>query len=374
MNKHNTSACRRQQGAYLVMFGGLLLLLTGFAVLAIDIGRIFIVRSELQNVADAAALSGANCLTRQSGLGTTDCSTAMATTLNWTQATANAQAQLSQNQVDNRSISSSDGGHVITAGYWNLLTRSASGGSLSTTFSPLTTYDKPAISVKVSKGTGQNGGPIVMLTRLMFGGSDVPMSATAVAVISSPGSVISGSLIPMVINQCLFNTYWNSSTNMPYNATATTLAGVPQVIGTPWVFRIGSSYHYGSCDSGQWTSFGVNSNAASYVAGLITNGNSTALSIGDATYIQSGTKTSNYNDLQIDIGKDVLVPVVNYPTGLDSVGTSIPIVAFAMFHITDVQGGSGKYIEGYFKKGLSVGGSSGIGPSYGSYTPPRLAY
>ncbi len=376
---NDTSGWRCQQGSYLVIFGGLLLVLAGFAVLAIDIGRIFIVRSELQNAADAAALSGANCLTWQSGSGATDCGPLKAATLNWTRAAANAQAQLSQNQVDNRSISSSDGGHVITAGYWNLLTRSASGGSLSTSFSPLTTYDKPAISVKVSKATGQNGGPILMLTRLMFGGSDVPMSATAVAVISSPGSVLSGSLIPMAINQCLYDTYWNSSTNSPVTApNNSAINGVPQVSGQAVVFRIGSSYHYGSCDSGQWTTFGVNTNSASDLKGLINNGNSTAMSIGDATYIQSGTKTSAYNDLlsqyPMPAGADVLVPVVNYPTGLDSVGASIPIVAFALFHITDIQGGSGKYIQGYFKSGLSVSGSSGIGPSYGAYTPPRLAY
>jgi hypothetical protein len=100
------------------------------------------------------------------------------------------------------------------------------------------------------------------------------------------------------------------------------------------------------------------------------------LSIGDSTYIQSGTKTSGYNDLQskYSAGADVLVPVVNYATGLDGVKSSIPIVAFAMFHITAVQGDSGKYIEGYFTGGQSVSGSSGIGPSYGAYTPPRLAF
>jgi hypothetical protein len=182
----------------------------------------------------------------------------------------------------------------------------------------------------------------------------------------------------MAINKCLYDTYWNTSTNSPYVATKKTLNGVNQVVGKPWVFRIGSAYHYGSCDSGQWTSFGVDSNSASYVKGLIDNGNPTALSIGDATYIQSGTKTSNYNDLlkqyPMPAGADVLVPVVNYPSGLDGVKSSIPIVAFAVFHITDIQGGSGKYIQGYFTGGQSVSGTSGIGPSYGVYTPPRLAY
>jgi len=383
MNKFAPPTWPSQQGSIAVLFAGLLLVLTGFAVLAIDVGRVFIVRGEMQNAADAAALAGANCLTRQSAADATNCLSTMAPSLNWTRASAKSQAQLSQNQADNRSISSTGAGQVIDVGYWDLVNSRPSGGSsltspLSTTFSPIGAYDKPAIRVKVSKAVGQNGGPILMLTRLIYGGSDVPMSATSVAVVSSPAAVLAGSLIPMAINKCLYDTYWNSATNSPQTATATTLNGVSQVVGQPWVFRIGSAYHYGSCDSGQWTSFDVNTNSASYIKGLINNGNPTALSIGDATYIQSGTKTSGYNDLRSQLatqtGTDMLVPVVNYPTGLDGVQSSIPIVAFAMFHITDVQGGSGKYIEGYFTGGQTVSGASGIGPSYGIYTPPRLAY
>ncbi len=367
----------------MVLFGGLVLVLAGFAVLAIDVGRVFIVRSELQNVADSAALAGANCLTRRSAtVSPSECLSTMSSTLNWDRAGLKAQAQLSQNQADNRAILSADAGHVIDMGYWDLLNKRPSGGTLtsplSTTFSPIGVYDKPAIRVTVRKADGQNGGPILMLTRLMFGGSDVPMSATSVAVISSPGSVPAGNLIPVAINKCLFDTYWNSADNTPYNATATTLNGVTQVVGQPWVFRIGSAYHYGSCDSGQWTSFGTDSNSAKYVEGLINKGNPTALSIGDSTYIQTGAKTSNYDDLltkyPMPAGADVLVPVVNYPSGLDGVGSSIPIVAFALFRITAIEGGSGKYIQGYFKGGQTVVGTSGVGPSYGVYTPPRLAY
>lgn len=375
MNKHTTLSGRRQQGSIIVLFGGLLLVLTGFAVLAIDVGRIYIVRSELQNVADASALAGANCLTRNSStVSTTDCLNTLSAPLNWDRAVAKAQGQLGQNQADNRSISSSDAGHVIDVGYWDLLNKRPAGGTLpssalSTSFSPLGSYDKPAIRVKVSKATGQNGGPILMLTRLMFGGVDVAMSATAVAVISSPASVPAGRLIPMAINKCMYDTYWNSSSNTPYNATSVTLNGVAQVIGKPWVFDI-SNTTYGSCLSAQWTSFGVTDQSASYVDGLIANGNPTALSIGDPIFIQStGLRTSAYNKLPINA--DVILPVVT----INSQGAFTPILAFAVFHITAITTqGSIKYVEGYFKSGLTVSGSSGIGPSYGAYTPPRLAY
>ena len=162
----------------------------------------------MQNVADSSALAGANCLDRQSlGGSTTECTSINATTLNWTRASAKAIAQLGNNTAANIAISTTDAGHQVSTGYWNLLTGSPSGGTLSTTFSPLTVNDKPAVSVIITKDTGKNNGPIAMLTRMMFGGSDVPMTAKAVAVISSPGSVLPGSLIPQAINKCMFDLY-----------------------------------------------------------------------------------------------------------------------------------------------------------------------
>lgn len=50
---------QRQSGAVLVMLGVTLVVLLGFAALAIDLGRTYLVRTELQNAADAAALAGA---------------------------------------------------------------------------------------------------------------------------------------------------------------------------------------------------------------------------------------------------------------------------------------------------------------------------
>jgi Flp pilus assembly protein TadG len=368
---------QKESGSVLVLMAGLILVLTGFAVLAIDVGRIYLVRNELQNVADAAALAGANCLTRQTLAGSTsECTSSPSATLNWNVATAKATAQLGLNSADNFAISTTDSGHQIDAGYWNLLTGSPSGGTLATSFSPITVNDKPAVRVVVTKDTGKNSGPIAMLTRVMFGGVDVPMTAKAVSVISSPGSVLPGNLIPQAINKCLFDLYWDYVTGSPKLATSTTLNGVPQVIGEPWRIRIGSSYHYGTCESGQWTSFKLDVNSASAIKDLIENGNPDPIAIGDNTWIEPGTKASNYKDLDDKYptppGADVSVVVVDQPSGW-STNTQTPVVAFAGFHIDDVQGGSDKYIEGHFIKGSVTTGSSGIGPYYGTYTPPRLA-
>jgi hypothetical protein len=55
MNRHS----RQQRGAILVMMAILIVVLIGIAALALDLGRLFVQRTELQNAADAAALAAA---------------------------------------------------------------------------------------------------------------------------------------------------------------------------------------------------------------------------------------------------------------------------------------------------------------------------
>jgi len=50
---------QRQAGAVAIIFGLVIFVLFGFMALVIDLGRTYVVRTELQNAADAAALSGA---------------------------------------------------------------------------------------------------------------------------------------------------------------------------------------------------------------------------------------------------------------------------------------------------------------------------
>lgn len=60
MRKRAARSMRQHQtGAVAVMLGLTLAVLLGFAALAIDLGRTYVVRTELQNAADAAALAGA---------------------------------------------------------------------------------------------------------------------------------------------------------------------------------------------------------------------------------------------------------------------------------------------------------------------------
>jgi len=52
----------RQRGAVAIVFGLSIIVLFGFMALVIDLGRTYVVRTELQNAADAAALAGAKQL------------------------------------------------------------------------------------------------------------------------------------------------------------------------------------------------------------------------------------------------------------------------------------------------------------------------
>jgi Flp pilus assembly protein TadG len=361
-----------------ITFAIWLTFLIGIVALAFDIGHILIVRNELQNGADAAALAGANCLNKTAA-GTADCTNISSATLNWTIAANKATNSIALNKSDGTGLI--DG--TAQYGYWNV-----NGGTAlqPTTLSPLgpctvvagimtTPCDKPAVMVTLSRAGGTNGGPVASLVASMFGGTRIPISASAVAVLSSPGKVLQGSLVPMAINKCMYDLYWNSATGSPTTATSIDLNGVPQVIGQPWEVRIGSSYHYPNCESGQWTSFALDVNDVPTVRNLINNGNPTPLQIGDQTWIEPGTKSSLYDDLSAKYptppGADVTVAVVDNPLGW-STNTQTPIVAYAGFHI-DAVNKTDKYVQGHFIKGAMTSGAGGIGPSYGTFTPPRLA-
>jgi Flp pilus assembly protein TadG len=61
------SNLKDQTGAVAIMVALLLIVFIGFAVLAIDLGHLYVVRNELQNGADAGALAGARFLYNDSG-------------------------------------------------------------------------------------------------------------------------------------------------------------------------------------------------------------------------------------------------------------------------------------------------------------------
>ncbi|HEX7935063.1 MAG TPA: pilus assembly protein TadG-related protein [Paraburkholderia sp.] len=337
-----TRGAARQRGSIALFFLLFLIVLLSFGAFAIDLARVGVVRNELQNAADAAALSGASALVTGANDGPA-----------WQQAQTAASGAIALNRADGRMLTTA----TVLAGYWNLT--GAPAGLQSTTITP-GTDDVPAVRVVVTLAANTNGGAINLLLGWLLNLLSTPGSASAVAVASAPGTVGAGGLFPIVLNRCLFDQYWNSQTNQPLIDAST---------GQPYELNIlNGQMNGGSCDAGQWTSFLTNANDVPTVRGLMSNGNPTLLNIGDSIWIQPGAETSLYSSVPTNL--TVVMPVASQ---ID-IKSYVPVVAFAAFHIDRAIGGSGKYIQGHFVGSYRIPvPATGVGPSYGAYIAPRLA-
>lgn len=364
---------KKQEGAVAITVAVCLVMLLGFAGLAIDVGNVMVARNQLQNAADAAAMAGAGCLRPR-----TECSNTTATQPDWTTATAKASAfstSTSTNKVQGAAVKAS----TVATGYWNI-TGSPSGLQL-LPHTPIAT-DLPAVRVIIHKdGTDANGAVATFLSNVL-GVQTLKASAVATAVLSTPGSVGPGGLFPLAMSKCLYDNYWDSTTSAPkLSPNNNTLPGtsVAQQTGQPYFFQIGSSYHYSTCDSGQWTTFDQDNNSASYARSLLTGGNTTTFVIGASpgTWIQTGTENTLFNGTAACSAAGngqcewVTAPVVNT---LSTNGFQ-PVVAFACLHILNAKNGSFPYVLVQMSNDMShceTPNSGGFGSGYGSYTPPRL--
>jgi Flp pilus assembly protein TadG len=338
---------RQPRGQALVTMAVALIALLGFGALAIDVGMMFLAKGELQNAADAAALAGAQEFYYK------DCADCPQS--RWGFAEDSARANVTINQSMNANLVTG----TVTSGWWNITGTPA--GMQAKTKSPIVTGDAAAIRVVVQKAPGTNGGSVALLLARMFGGqSTQAITASAVAVVSFPSVVGPKTTFPTAINNCMYGIFWDATTNRPK---------IDPNTGAPYVFRIGSSYHYGACESGQWTSLLTDANDVPTVRGLIENGNPDPLGIGTEIWIQPGTKNSLYNDVVVP--STVLLPVVQDVS--TTTHDQTPIVGFGPFVITASVGGSDKYIEGHFDDSYEVPASTGGGAYYGSVVPPSLA-
>jgi len=354
----------RARGSVILWFLVSLVLILGIGAFAVDMMRIITVKRELQNAADAAAISGAAHLAQQTTNGP-----------DWTAAIAQAASDVSLNYSDGVKLANGS----AQAGYWDV-------ASAHPTLVPYTTpptqaatatyMPEPAVQVTVSRNGSANS-----LVNLILGGflgvKTVSESATAVALLTPATSVPAGNLFPMAIDQCVYNSYWNSTTNSPKLGSN----------NQPYPAGIGESAPT-TCTgtAAQWTSF-LADNSETDVSNSLTTGtygNPTPLTIGQDIYMVTGAKAALYGTTNtVYSGQTVLIPVVN---GVAS-GTKAPIVAFATFYISSANQG-GKTISGYFVSGgNNVAGSGGLSlvpptgsgisttpaDNYGAYYAPRLA-
>lgn len=344
-----TKKSRTRRGSIVFLLAIMMPALLLFAMLTIDLGHLIVAKQELQNASDAAALAGAGSLS--SGL----------TYPNWTAAESAATTAIRLNKSDSVTLVNGQ----VQSGYWNLAAPAPQ--SISQTLpqscvtAPASCFYKPAIQVTISRSENNNGGSVPLFFGPIFGLPSTPMTASAVSIISSPGTANPHALFPVAISQCLFDHYWDSATGKPKNDPAT---------GLPYEFQIGSAYQYSACGSGNWTSFTLEVNDVTSIRDLINNGNPIAVNIGDNIWLQPGVKDTIYSS--VTVPSDVLISVVTDVTAK----VFEPILAFAPFHITASVGGSDKYIGGHFTSNFNAAGTSpgaGTGTYYGAFSPPILA-
>ena len=156
-----------QSGAIAAYAAVALVVFLGFAALTLDIGRIAVVKSELQKAADAGALAGAKAL----GAGTIP---------SWSSGETAASSTVQLNSVAGELLTDC----TVTYGYWSTLSHTLQ----DSTITPLAT-DLPAIRVVVSKIGGENGGPLQLFFAPILGMDTSDLNGTAIAIkISTGGS------------------------------------------------------------------------------------------------------------------------------------------------------------------------------------------
>lgn len=354
-------ALRRQKGTVAIIVAASLTALAGFSALAIDVGRIWVVRNELQNAADAAALAGASVLSAYGQL------TVQSNSNTWSTVASSAAAAVStsigKNVANGLTLSTAS----VLTGYWNVAGQRTGAPSTSATpgtVTPGTNY-LPAVQVTVglsgSGGAGVNGGALKLLLAPVFGATSVPISATATAAISAPGSAKIGALFPMALPACLLQNpaYWNSTTGQPVN----TEVSIGDVAG---------------CIAGVWASFPIFNSSGNVVANDSNNvptvngeiqHNTTPVAIGQNIWLEPGAKASIYKDAPV--GTTVVMPLVS-DNDL-TVHSSQQVVGYAAFHIDSANQGQ-KTIRGHFVGGVenALTPGAGGGQYYGATTPPML--
>lgn len=357
---------RAQRGIVLPLLAVSMVTLIGFMGLALDLGYVYMVRNELQDAADAAALAGAGKLFSGSS-----------TTPTFTVASARASSAIAL--LNNRAANAALTTGTITTGYWNL-----TGSPAGVHATPTPPNDFPVVQVQITK-SGANGAVNTFFSKIL-GINTFNPTATAVAVVTGPGK---GNLFPMVLSQCLFNQYYGS--NGPLTATSTkplsNQDNIKQTIGQPYIFAMDSGYPAGTgtsqCKTGQWSSYNLSSDTTT-ISKMIAGTQINSMAIGDnfSTKVTTANSTTLTNAAAANCSSGegntscgyMLVPVID-DSAMGSVSTN-PIKNLACLHIIGKES-TGKYIKAQLvaadDSNCKFPASSGYGPiSYGAVQPPRL--
>jgi Flp pilus assembly protein TadG len=336
-----------QSGSIAIYSAITIFVLLGFAALALDIGHLVTVKSELQKAADAGALAGARALALPMGV----------TDWNWDNGKAMAVSTVQKNIADNRALTDFTVANV-EAGFWDLSWTPVTAPAHLLGYADPAAYvpakdQTAAVKVTISKTKGGSGSsaPVVASFASVLGINSMEAKASAVAMISPPSTIPYSSAWPFALPWTWVNNHWKDN--------------------PPISFSVAANQHVDS--GGQWTSFKSEENGATYINGLILGTNTTdSITVGDQIYIQTGERASIYNTVYDNcVGETRYIPVVpdNFPNGDFS-----EVLAYVPFQITEVIGsGNNPTVIGHFRPGwVDPHAKGGGGKYFGDPLPPKL--
>lgn len=327
--------------------------LIAFAALAVDLAYVFVVRNELQNAADAAAIAGAGRLySNNSGP-------------NWSDAELQAIRVTQLNKSEAQAIQDPE----IAVGYWD--TNASPAVMQPSSITPALT-DAPAVMVTLRKATANRNGPVRPFFATVMGKNEIEVGAKAVAAVSAPSYVGKEALFPFVMSKCMYDTYWNSLASPPGPRN-------DPLTGQPYIFVIEPEPKKPGtqpCEAGGrgvWTTFFDTNAGTNVVKDLISTFNLEPLKIGDQIWIASGITAVNYGLTQAcseaGSGACAVVAVAVVQDLLQK--TTATVMAFSCLRIKDANQGT-KTLTVQMTQNCVPPGSGGFGPDYGSRTPPKL--
>jgi Flp pilus assembly protein TadG len=335
-----------ESGSFAVFAAIVMVVVIGFAALALDIAHLVEVKAELQKAADAGALAGARALALPVGV----------TNWNWNNGKNTAVSIVQKNFVDNLSLGDFTSANVET-GYWDLSWTSATApahllGYTDPAGLVPTSNQVAAVKVTISKHQGGSGSssPVVASFASVLGINSMAATATSVAMITSPTKIPYSSAFPFALPWTWVEQHWNDD--------------------PPLSFSVAANQHVDS--GGQWTSFKSEENSANYIDGLILGTNTTdTINIGDQIYIQTGERASIYNTAQSEVGQTRYVPVV--ADGFAN-GAYTAVLSYVPFTITSVIGsGNNPTVIGHFAPGwVDPHAKGGGGKYFGDPLPPKI--
>jgi Flp pilus assembly protein TadG len=305
----------------------------GLLAFVIDLGQVYVARQELRNVADSAALAAtrqmAEILKTKSTLVLQDSSFTL-TSSERAQVIAAAANVAVQNKVGGQSIVL-DTASDVSVGVWDMAT---------STFGPAVPGTVPDAVQVVARRDSTSNGPVVAYFAQMMGVNNFDVSAPATAALLPVGAVPPGGIgLPIGINDEVFAAgACGDSIKMYPTGTMDACAG--------------------------WHTFGENANANNLndilddlndgSGGILPNGESPAVQVGDSVNFVGGTISSAlqsmqdlYDAKQVGGIMEGVVLVYDGDPSCSNPNQQQTVVGFAKVSITTVQvTGNPKEIRG----------------------------